>query len=103
VDDVVAVREDETDLLIINSICMQLELVSGAILKRYHQMSILGLGRWIGRGTWALSWVSALSHLKTFGVTFAPSWASPISLSGEDCLGRLQGAIQAWRDRVCLS
>jgi DNA topoisomerase IA len=36
--------------------------------------------------------VSAPEFLKTFGVTFAPSLVATISLSWEDCLGRVQGA-----------
>jgi hypothetical protein len=48
---------------------------------------------------WPLDWVSAPAQLKTFGITFAPSLASTIGLSWEDCLGRSQGAIHAWRER----
>jgi hypothetical protein len=43
VDDVVAVGEDKTDLLIIDSICKQFKLVS-----RSHNAAFLGLGGWAG-------------------------------------------------------
>ncbi len=41
-DDVVAVGEDEGDLLIVDAICRQSEAVSRAILNRSHQTAILG-------------------------------------------------------------
>ncbi len=72
-DDVVAVGEDETDLLIIDSICRQFEEASGAILNRSHNTAVLGLGGWAGWETWPLSLVSTPAQLKTFGITFAPS------------------------------
>ncbi len=59
VDDVVAVGEDESDLLIIDTICRQFEEMSGAILNRSHKTAILGLGGWTGRAAWPLDWVSA--------------------------------------------
>ncbi len=91
VDDVVAVGEDETDLLIIGSICRQFELVSAAILKMYLQTAILGLGGCMGRETWALSWVSAPSNLKTFGDTL-PHLGHPQSASlGRIALGGFRG------------
>jgi hypothetical protein len=99
VDDVVVVGEDEADLLIINVISRQFEAISGAILNCTHKTAILGLGGWAGRKNWPLSWVSAPESLKTFGVTFAPSLGATISLSWEDCLGRVQGAISGWRAR----
>jgi hypothetical protein len=63
-------------------------------------MAVLGLGRWVGRETLPLSWISVPAHLKTFGVTVVPFLASTISLSWEDCLGRIQRAIHTWRDRA---
>jgi hypothetical protein len=91
VDDVVAVGEDKTDLLIINSICRQFKLVSGAIINRFHNAAFLELGGWAGRERWPLSWVSTPAQRKTLGITFVPSLISTISLSWEDCLGRVQG------------
>jgi hypothetical protein len=41
VDDVVAVKEDEGDLLIIDTICRQFEVALGAILNRSHKMALL--------------------------------------------------------------
>jgi hypothetical protein len=99
VDDVVVVGEDEADLLIIDVICRQFEAMSGAILNRTHKTAILVLGGWAGRKNWPLTWVSAPEALKTFGVTFAPSLGATVSLSWEDCLGRVQGAISGWRAR----
>ncbi len=54
VDDVVAVGEDEEDLLIIDVIMRQFEDVSGAILYRSHEMAILGPGGWEERKEWPL-------------------------------------------------
>jgi hypothetical protein len=68
-------------------------------LNRTHKTAILGLSGWAGRKNWPLAWVSAPESLKTFGVTFAPSLVATISLSWEDCLGRVQGAISGWRAR----
>jgi hypothetical protein len=55
VDDVVAVGEDKSDLLIIDTICRQFEEMSGAILNRSHKTAVLGsvAGRagWPGRLT----------------------------------------------------
>jgi hypothetical protein len=55
VDDVVAVGEDESDLLIIDTICRQFEEMSGAILNRSHKMPSLaleaGLAGWPGHWT----------------------------------------------------
>ncbi len=54
VDDVVVVGEDESDLLIIDTICRQFEKTSGAILNRSHKTTILSLGGGAGRVTWPL-------------------------------------------------
>ncbi len=80
-DDVVAVEEDEEDLLIIDVVMRQFEDVLGAILNRSHNMAILGLGGWAGRSEWQLQWVSAPQQLKTFGVTYTSTLGSTVSLS----------------------
>jgi hypothetical protein len=51
VDDVVAVGEDESDLLIIDTICRQFEEMSGAILNRSHKRQ-LSLASVAGRAGW---------------------------------------------------
>jgi hypothetical protein len=61
VDNVVAVGEDESDLLIIDVICRQFEEMSSSILNRSHKTAILGLGGWAGREVWPLDWVNALA------------------------------------------
>jgi hypothetical protein len=86
-------------LLIIDTICRQFEAVSGAILNKSHKKAKLDVGGWAGRKEWPLDWVSALEQLKTFGVTFAPSLASTIGLSWQDCLRGIQGTIHGWQDR----
>ncbi len=48
VDDVVAVGEDGNDLVIINVVCRQFEVMSGAILNRSHKAVVFGLGAWTG-------------------------------------------------------
>jgi hypothetical protein len=80
VDNVVAVGEDESDLLIIDAICRQFEEMSASILNRSDKTAILGLGGWAGREVWPLDWVSAPAQ-NTFGITFAPSLAATTSLS----------------------
>jgi hypothetical protein len=84
VDDVVDMGEDESDLLIIDTICRQFEEMSGAILNRSHKTAILSLGGWASWVACPLDWVSAPTQLKTFGITFAPSLAATINLSWED-------------------
>ncbi len=83
-DDVVDMGEDESDLLIIDTICRQFEEMSGAILNRSHKTAILSLGGWASWVACPLDWVSAPTQLKTFGITFAPSLAATINLSWED-------------------
>ncbi len=68
-------------------------------MNRTHKTAILGLGAWAGRKFWPLPWVSALECLKTFGIMFVPSLGATTALSWEDCLARVQGAIQAWRGK----
>ncbi len=99
VDDVVAVGEDEEDLLIIDVITRQFEDMSGAILYRSYEMAILGLGGWEERKEWPSEWVSAPQQLKTFGVTYTPTLGSTISLLWKDCLARVQRAIHGWKER----
>ncbi len=82
-DDLVAVDEDESDLLITNAICRQFEEVSGAIINRSHKTAVLGLGGGAGHNVWPLSWVGAPAQLKTFGITFAPPpFPSPSAFPG---------------------
>ncbi len=68
-DVVVALGEDDNDLVIIDMICRQFEGMSGAILNRSHKTAILGLGAWAGCGSWSVQCVYSPSSLKIFGVT----------------------------------
>jgi hypothetical protein len=67
VHDVVAVGENDGDLLIMDTICRQFDVISGAILDRSHKMAILGLGGFAVRKEWPLDWTSELDQFKTFG------------------------------------
>jgi hypothetical protein len=71
-DDVVAVGEDEEDLLIID-----------VVMRR----------------EWQLQWVNAPQQLKTFGATYTSSLGSTVSLSWEDCLAGVQRVIHEWKER----
>ncbi len=98
-DVVVALGEDDNDLVIIDMICRQFEGMSGAILNRSHKTAILGLGAWAGCGSWPVQCVYSLSSLKTFGVTFAPTLADIMSLSWRGCLVGVQASICVWLAR----
>jgi hypothetical protein len=100
VDDVTPVGENDSDILLIDSLTRKFEAMSGQILNRNRKTAILGLGTWAGRQDWPLGWLNSPSNLKIFGVTFGPSLSATMTASWEAVSKGVMAAINMWSGRL---
>jgi hypothetical protein len=99
VEDVKPVGENDSDILLIDSLTRKFEAMSGQILNRNRKTAILGLGTWAGRQDWPLGWLNSPSNLKIFGVTFGPSLSATMTASWEAVSKGVMAAINMWSGR----
>ena len=85
---------------IVDEAFAKFEDMSGAILSRSHKSKVLGLGSWVGRSDWPLSWIKTVKEVKVFGVKIVSSYKEIIAINWDFRFGKFEDAVKSWSSRA---
>ena len=86
---------------IVDEAFTKFEDMSGAFLSRNHKSKVLGLGSWVGKSDWPLSWIKTVKEVKVFGVKIVSSYKEIIIIINWDFrFGKFEDAVRSWSSRA---
>jgi hypothetical protein len=83
----------------VDSITLDFEAASGALLNRNRKTLILGLGSWAGRQDWPLPWLQAATSIKVLGFEIHPTFTASVEATWTRVLAGLRSTVQSWSSR----
>jgi hypothetical protein len=83
----------------VDSITLDFEAASGALLNRNRKTLILGLGSWAGRQDWPLPWLQAATSIKVLGFEIHPTFTASVEATWTRVLAGLRSTVQSWSGR----
>jgi hypothetical protein len=98
-DDLNFLSESIDDLLVIETIFVKFENISGAILSRSWKSKVMGLGLWRNRVDWPLPWLQIRSELKVFGFQITPAYKSSLERCWTECFAGFHRTLMSWSSR----
>ena len=99
-DDVQFVSENEQDLVTFDQTFRQFEAQSGAMLSRDAKCKVMGLGQWVGRENWPLTWIKTVKEMKVLGFVVCPEYAGTLKCSWESVFRGFQRTLYSWESRA---
>ena len=98
-DDLNFLSESEADLLIIESIFVRFETVSGALLSRSSKSKVMGLGTWRQKQNWSLPWLQVRNELRIFGFQIRQNYKQTVERCWTECYSGFHKILMAWTSR----
>jgi hypothetical protein len=98
-DDVEVLGSHLSDIIMVDSITLDFEAASGALLNRNRKTLILGLGSWAGRQDWPLPWLQAATSIKVLGFEIHPTFTASVEATWTRVLAGLRSTVQSWSGR----
>jgi len=98
-DDVEVLGSHLSDIIMVDSITLDFEAASGALLNRNRKTLILGLGSWAGRQDWPLPWLQAATSIKVLGFEIHPTFTASVEATWTRVLAGLRSTVQSWSSR----
>ena len=98
-DDVEVLGSHLSDITTVDSVTLDFEAASGALLNRNRKTLILGLGSWAGRQDWPLPWLQAATSIKVLGFEIHPTFTASVEATWSRVLAGLRSTVQSWSGR----
>ena len=99
-DDLNVITDEDQDILKLSNIVNDFELISGSILSRDKKCTVLGLGKWVDRDQWPLTWLRTVKSVKVFGIHVSDSYKQMVSENWNFRLQKFNQTLYSWSSRT---